>query len=349
MVNKKKSSRASKPSKAQKGSSKVVRDLKLYPSDRKRYEFKCDFRARSVFSFGGFLMSLDEVRDCLSEDCLDRNMAGLYLGDSYKYLAHSIEMLSKACLMQKSSLLVLDKLSFLDKNNDDLKDASKEVYCVGAKSLIRASKFFKKSLTYEDVYSLLRVIEERGKFEHRFFVVKSLKGSMHLLVSNMQLVVDIYNRQFREGDLIGELDVENLFDSFVTEFSKDFRKVETAKNKKVKLGSRFVRCLDCSYDFAELLDVNSYECLWCGSKRFRKVCSEGGCDQVSNWLTDVSYGNVSADYVCGSHRPVMVFDKSMVDSFRESLRSSGFSVSPKDLDFLTDTQFLKSDRSSDED
>jgi hypothetical protein len=249
-----------------------------------RHEFRAGFRARAVFSFKRCILSMESAHSAMNGGA-SKSLAGFHLGDAYKCLGHSIEMFAKAILEQKSVLLILENLKLLDQVFHSHGEVTEASVCTGRVALARASKFFTMSLTGEQISILLEVVEYRNFFEHRPFAIKSLKGTFHKLARAATLMRDIYNRQFKMGNLASESDTTSVLKRFETEISDDFTTIQKQKRQLEKNGATFTRCLNCNYQLAHIKASGSaYNCLWCGDERVLRKCGNSLCAAMY-WAT----------------------------------------------------------------
>lgn len=246
-----------------------------------RSKFRPTFRQRSVFSFGKAFVMLNEATD--KDADLSEHAKGMYFMSCLKFLSHSIEMLSKATLVGRSPFLVLKELTEFDKMFSNKNELEGET-CGGYVALARASKIFKKDIRPEELAKLNQIIKKRNLGEHREFYISNFDQERHLIVSGAELVVAIYDSQFKNANLLQEaseclnVDLTNIYLTILEISSDEYAKVQKKLKKLGKAGRAITVCEKCYYETALLSeDKKIYECLWCEDKKFHIKCSVHSC------------------------------------------------------------------------
>jgi len=249
---------------------------------KQRSQFRPSFRDRCVYSFAKSLESLQHIK----EETDDANVTGMAFMSCYKALSHSIEMVCKATLEQRSSYLVLEDLGHFDTSYPK-ESALSENACGAKVALARASKIFKSEFTTSDLGRLEKIINARNCCEHKEFFIQDFDKEVHHIVKAMEIVVRVFDYQFRNGDLIefsekhSEYELKDIYEQMLLETSNEFKEVEEKAERLKKKNTNFCRCENCNYTFAEIAsDGNSYKCLWCGDERLKKTCSVMTCKTI---------------------------------------------------------------------
>jgi hypothetical protein len=255
-------------------------EKKAAPRKRKnRSKFRPTFKSRAVYSFANCLNAIEAIRDGNESE---GDSFGMMFISAYRNLSHSIEMLCKSTLDQRSPFLLHKNLNKLD----DLypKVSLQEETCGAWVALARASKLFKTKFSNEDSVKLERVLFARNRCEHNEFYISNFANEMHTIASAAEVIVRVYNDQFRQADLLKEVDVFSsknavqAFYSALRENSNDFKKTEAKIQRLESKGAVFTTCWSCHYEFAQLDETASkYKCLWCNDERVLKTCSISGC------------------------------------------------------------------------
>lgn len=269
------------------------KNQKAQKKRRSRSKFRPTFKERAIFSFSKSLCAMGEIREIIQDESSEHQQIGIQLMTCYTELSHSIEMLCKATLLQRSPYLILEKLAPFDTAFPDEKSLAENT-CGAKVALARASKLFRKKFTNEHLGKLLKVIESRNKIIHSDYFIKEFTQEIHFLVSAFSIVVDVYDNQFREADLIREAqsisqqDISQIYKRSIQEISADFKKLEVKIKKLKNEGVQFIRCLNCYYPFAKLDSKhNNYNCLWCGDTKHKKICSLKTCNKEF-WIEEGS-------------------------------------------------------------
>ena len=252
---------------------------------KKRHQFRCDYRKRSIYSFGQGVDALYNAHHTRSDS---NEHAGFFVGESYSSFAHSLEMIGKATLEKKSSYLTFEKLNFLDQRDE----TSGRPCITGIKALFRALKFFRKKLKKNEIDQLVTIIEQRNSWQHRQFKVKNIQKAISDLVNTGRILEEIYNKEFRNANLFQETNDfcdDSTRENFLkaeTENTKKFRFLERKIKSLKKNGKKFIVCLNCHYETGILnKDEKSYTCLFCEDQRSKVDCESLTCMQkvwVSN-------------------------------------------------------------------
>jgi|GEM_PF-5164443 hypothetical protein len=265
-----------------------------------RTNFRASYKNRCEFSFSKSLEAIGMISEQLRGDYESQRL-GLLFVSCYKSLGHSIEMLCKATLNQRSPFLVLEKLNSFDEVSPK-EDALSENACGARVALARGIKLFKYSISMEEIQRLLKVIELRNQAQHKEFAVSNFQNSFHEIVRAIEILILIYNEQFRKGNLLNEADslsdeeIVEIYQRTKAEASADFVGTEKEFARLSKQGISFITCVNCGYDFGRLAsDGKNYACLWCSDERILFKCTHESCSETSWFLR----GN--ARFTCKTH------------------------------------------------
>lgn len=239
-----------------------------------------DFKTRSVFSFAKSLESLSEISNSIYSDYKPLEL-GVQFVSVYKSLGHSIEMFCKAVLESHSKVLLLERIVYVDSLRFDEKKIGGERLCGGAAAFARASKFFKKRKTIEELVCVEKIIERRNLAQHGTFEIENFKTQYHEVVAAIILFLKLYKEEIgnleRAAQKVTEIDIKVLLDDVKRETDKDFIAAENCMIEKMGQGIAFRLCTACRYPFAQLSsDKQSFECIWCEAERKRVKCAH--CD-----------------------------------------------------------------------
>jgi hypothetical protein len=132
----------------------------------------------------------------------------------------------------------------------------------------------------------MNVINSRNRITHNEYYIQDFKKEKHFLGTAFQIVVSIYDDQFRNANLVTEAnnlrlaDVSVIYARSSKEITDDFRRTEAIVKRLKSKGKQFARCTNCYYPFAELSpESSSYKCLWCEDSKIKKICSNSYCRQ----------------------------------------------------------------------
>jgi len=246
---------------------------------KNRSKFRPTFRGRAVYSFACAIENIETIRDT---DDQEEEFKGMIYISCFRNLSHSIEMLCKAVLAQRSLFLLNKNLNSFDELFP--KSSEQEENCGAWVALARASKLFKSDFTNEESGRLERILFARNRCEHGEFYIPNFQNEMHTIASAAEIVVRVYDKQFRNGNLIQEVDkfcsedAIGAYKSTIQENSKDFKALEKKVAAMRKKGTKLVVCWTCHYGFAQLNSTeDEYTCLWCNDTRKKKVCQSKGC------------------------------------------------------------------------
>jgi hypothetical protein len=249
---------------------------------KNRSKFRPSFRDRAIFSFACAMLNIDSIRNAGDEN---EDLLGMGYISCFRNLSHSIEMLCKAVLAQRSLFLLHKNLNSFDELFP--KPAELEENCGAWVALARASKLFKSDFSNEDSGRLERILFARNRCEHGEFFIPNFKTEMHTIASAAEIVVRVYDMQFRNGNLLEEIkrygskDIVNAYHLTIQENSKDFKELETKVAALKKGGGKFIFCWNCHYGFAQLNAAeDEYTCLWCNDVRKKKICQAKNCGDV---------------------------------------------------------------------
>lgn len=284
-----------------------------------------DFRKRCIMSFKSAMDSINHLfkesdkgakksRDHIAMAIMEANIA----------LCHSFEMLSKFSLNRISPFLLLEDLKYLDQSeNSSVLVNSDKKWTGGKSSFMRAVKIFRIKLKRDEIGRIEKIIDSRNNFQHRNYSFSDMRSEKHPLSQAIQLLVKVYNKETKKGNLIvecksyGSNDYSSIYNRLKNETSKEFSAIEDKVAKLASEGVIFIKCLSCSYEFAKLsTDHKSYECLWCGDKREERKCSISICN--SKFWCNVE----SLDVKCHIHLPIQL---GLLD-ISESIKIPNFNI-----------------------
>jgi hypothetical protein len=262
-----------------------------------RSKFRPTFKSRCVYSFCKSLEAYSEIQELMGDEDSGSESLGMAFISCYKSLSNSIEMLCKATLEQRSLFLVLENLDHFDTMYPNDKALSQHT-CGAFIGLARASKLFRTKFDNSELGQLNRILDSRNQAEHNEFHIQAFDKEIHYLVSAFQIIVKIYDNQFREGDLIKEAsefashDISSVYERAIEENSKEFKIVSAKVKELEKKGTEFTRCINCYYPFAALgPDKKSYNCMWCNDERIKKTCTDPSCKNEF-WIPKDSAKNI---------------------------------------------------------
>lgn len=248
-----------------------------------RHQFRGSYKLRCIYSFSESIVYLNQANSEIKKKDCDNAKVGLALVSCYRSVAHSLEMLCKHSLDTISPYLTLQELKLFD----DLKrlQISEEFTCVGRVALARGSKIIKLKLSDAEVYLLHRFIEKRNECEHREINIKNLKNAIKEIVPAQHLIIKIFNKEFRDGDLLDscnelneEYDIEEMFESLQLENSEAFEKIFKKIGRLRKANHQIITCANCFYETAVIDSTGKkYNCEMCEDQRMLISCSSQGC------------------------------------------------------------------------
>lgn len=294
-----------------------------------RHQFRANYKIRCIYSFGESVITLHHANVALQKPNYDCSKVGLHLVTCYRSVAHSLEMLCKSSLDRISPYLTLQKLESFD----ELKPKNKEEHtCVGRVALARASKILKYRISEAEIGLLFRFIEKRNECEHRELNIKNLKNAVKEIVPAQELIIKLFNKEFRDGALLKECDrlydkhkVADLFESVALENSEEFEKI-FKRVARLKKKQTVLTCLNCFYE-AAIVDLNGkkYKCEMCEDEKVLKKCYYPTCSKEL-W---VSATETNPD--CNGHM-YDILKTSMSETFEKYKAKSTIFTSPWDLD-----------------
>lgn len=278
-------------------------------SRNSQIEFVAGYRDRSIYFFSQCVnefSSLQEMQDEENEKYYFH--IGLKVMSCFVDLSHAIEMLCKESLSSISPFLVLRKIDTFNKV-ENLDPPPDEETCTCIEALGRAFKIFRGNISLEEINTLRGVVYVRNSVVHRDFSIKKIELQIQNILFAMNVFVQVYNKQFDEGDLLLEIvslvDEENIerYSAAQIENSTTFKEVLKEFERLKEQNETFVFCDRCNYQFGHVTE-DIYHCIWCKDAGEKRKCSVPSCG-VEFW---VSKDSVTVE--CGNfHWPSVKIQK----------------------------------------